>query len=217
MPSHPIAQQLLRTTDPVGATAFYDAVLGHHGDAVYLLHENAIARGARSHWVGCVDTPDAEGVAALFLADGGQRLGPRPGGGLILRDPGGALVAFGPVDAPSVAGVGLHVLRSRDAAAAEARYAATFGWSFRASAVEGVRTFAWSAGGPDVGVIQGVEDSPGVHPQWLPLFRVPDVDAAVTAARDLGATLLPLAALPDGRRYAIGDDPQGAAFGLLER
>lgn len=212
----PISSFLLRTTDAPGATAFYDAVLGHHGDAVYPLHENARARGARPHWIGRVATDDPETLGGRLLADGGERLGPLPGGGFILRDPGGALLGIGAEPTPSVAGVVFHVLRSRDADAAAARYTAACGWAFDPTGPAGYRTFAWSPGGPAVGALAGVEHEPHVHPHWLYFFGVASVDAAAATARARGATLLPLGEL-GGRRFVVGDDPQGAAFGLMER
>lgn len=213
MPRNEISQFILRTTDAAAATAFYDAVLGRHGDVVYPLHENAIARGARPHWLGCIDTPDPETAAATFLAAGGERLGPWPGGGVVLRDPGGALIAFGPIAAPSVAGVALHLLRYRDASAVAALYAQVFGWSFGPKGV-GFRELRW--GDRVAGAAAGIDTTPGVHPQWLYFFAVDDLVDAIVTARALGATFLPVVAGPDGR-HVVGDDPQGAAFGLIER
>jgi predicted enzyme related to lactoylglutathione lyase len=216
MPTHEISSYVLRTLDPAAATAFYDAVLGHHGDAVYPLHEQARARGARPHWLGCVDTAEPEAAAASLLAHGGERLGPRPGGGVVLRDPGGAVLAVGPVAEPSVAGVVWRILRARDAA--REAYARAFGWALGEPVEldQGVfRPFAWRQGAPSVGAVGGV--SPEVHPQWLYFFGVSSLDAAVEAARARGATLLPIVAPPGGRRFVVGDDPQGAAFGLMER
>ncbi|MEQ1572555.1 MAG: hypothetical protein ABMA64_43445, partial [Myxococcota bacterium] len=76
--------------------------------------------------------------------------------------------------------------------------------------------FTWRAGGPVVGALAGVEHEAHVHPQWLHFFGVASVDAAAEIARARGATLLP-AGDRGGRRFVVGDDPQGAAFGLMER
>lgn len=218
MPIHPISSYVLRTTDVAAATAFYDAVLGHHGDAVFPLHENALARGARPHWLGCVDTSEPETVAEALLAGGGERLGPRPGGGFVLRDAGGALLAVGPVAAPS-AGVVWHVLRTREAERATQAYARVFGWwpGERLDLADGAfRAFAWAEDAEDVGAIGGIDDSPGVHPHWLYFFGVPSLDEAVAVAQASGASLS-IGEAPGGRRFAVGEDPQGAAFGLMAR
>ncbi len=217
MPIHEFSSYVLRTTDPDAAAAFYDVVLGHHGDAVYPLHENALARGARPHWLGCVGTGQHEAYLEGLVAGGGERLGPRPGGGVALRDAGGALLALGLDAEPSVAGDVWHVLRTRDHKLAAETYARLFGWALgeRVELGPGYRTFAWRPGAPSVGAVGALED--GVHPQWLLFFGVASIEAAVAAARYGGGTALPIHRLPDGRRCAVAEDPQGAAFGLVER
>jgi predicted enzyme related to lactoylglutathione lyase len=52
-------------------------------------------------------------------------------------------------------------------------------------------------------------------PQWLPYVGTADVDATVEAATRLGASVTtPPTAIPNGGRYAVLADPQGAAFGV---
>src|SRR6187397_547420 len=97
MPST-FSRYLLRTTDVAAAAAFYDAVLGGRGHGIVPLHEAALARGARPHWLGHVQVRELGGVEALaarFIERGATRLGPTPGVGdfVVLRDAGGALVA----------------------------------------------------------------------------------------------------------------------------
>jgi catechol 2,3-dioxygenase-like lactoylglutathione lyase family enzyme len=42
----------LRTSDVARARAFYTAVLGNDDAEIFELHEQAVARGARPHWLG---------------------------------------------------------------------------------------------------------------------------------------------------------------------
>ena len=58
---------------------------------------------------------------------------------------------------------------------------------------------------------------PHIHPHWLFHFRVPALDAAVDRVRAGGGLVAATFELPDGRRIAVCDDPQGAAFALEER
>ena len=215
---HPFARYALRTTDATAAATFYDAVLGHRGDAIFPLHEQALARGARPHWLGHVDAPDAEAAATTLLARGAQRLGPGPGGTVVLREPGGALLALGGVTGPSTAGVAWHVLRTPDAEAAAAMYADLFGWSLRDAVDLGAtgrfRLFAWGDGESPTGAIGGI--TPGVHPQWLFFFHVASVARAMEQVTAKGGAVASTNALPDGRSAAVCDDPQGAAFGLID-
>ncbi|MEZ4319849.1 MAG: hypothetical protein R3F61_20225 [Myxococcota bacterium] len=209
------ASYTLRTLDVPAASAFYDAVLGHHGDVVYPLHEQAVARGARPHWLAHVTTPEPDSLGAAWLAEGAQQLGPRPGGGLVMREPAGALLALGPVATPSIAGVVWHVLRTDDAGAVD-RYARLFGWVPGPSmdvGSTGYRTLAYGPGEPAMGAVGALE--PGVHPQWLCFFGVASLDRAFETALAHGATGM-RGELPDGRRFAVCDDPQGAAFGMME-
>ena len=221
MATHCFARYALRTTDAEAATAFYDAVLGHHGDWVYPLHEQAIARGARPHWLGHIDVADPEASAAPLFARGAERSGVRPDGVIVLRDPGGAILAFGGASGVSTAGVVWHVLNTRDAERAGQSYAELLGWSLGERIDLGedgnVRAFAWSAGSPSIGAIADVIGRPGVHPHWLFFFGVDSVEGAASAVRDRGGVVIGPKALPDGTRYALCEDPQGAAFGLMQR
>ncbi len=91
----------LRTTDVPAARRFYGALLGDDGVDIVPLGAEAIARGARSHWLGHLGVADVESAARAFVADGATRLGltgasGAPAGGVaVLRDPGGAVVAPG--------------------------------------------------------------------------------------------------------------------------
>src|SRR4051812_15411913 len=91
---------VLRTTDVAAARDFYSAVLGNTDAEIVQLHEQAIARGARPHWLGFIDVPDVDLAAAAFAARGAAPLGPKwlnPRGleAAVMRDPGGAVVALG--------------------------------------------------------------------------------------------------------------------------
>ena len=89
----------LRTTDVAGARAFYTAV-SRNGDAtIFQLHEQAIARGARPHWLGYLQVDDVDSSASAFAARGATLLGPKwvnPEGleAAVMRDPGGAVIAL---------------------------------------------------------------------------------------------------------------------------
>jgi predicted enzyme related to lactoylglutathione lyase len=218
----------LRTTDASAARAFYTQILGHDRAVIWPLHEEALAKGARPHWLGQLGVDDVEGVAAAFEKRGAMRLGPtRPGrhGGevAVLRDPGGALVAVGtpPANAEHAVDVGWYVLNTNDAPRAIANYGELFGFAIEGAAKVGphgaFHPFAWSAGGERVGAIADVAPRPGVHPHWLFFFDVDALEPAVEAARAAGGLALDPIVLPSGDRACVCDDPQGAAFGVRER
>jgi uncharacterized protein len=217
----------LRTTDVAAARLFYRALLGDDGaDTIVPLPAEALARGARPHWLGHLGVADVEGVTRAFVAEGATSLGPiRPtatGGAVaILRDPGGAVVALAtPSSAPVRADVVWHSLNSADLARATASYCALMGWKLTDRVDLGPlgrhHQFAWSAGGASVGAMADIAGRPGVHPHWLFHFHVAALEPALAAVRAAGGLVLDPVTLPSGVRVAVCDDPQGAAFALQE-
>ena len=220
----------LRTRDTGAAQGFYRAVLGIEV-SVSQLPERAGSRGAPSHWLGHVDVDDVEDTAGHVVALGGERLGPTRelGGGTsaALRDPLGSVVAvcgaIGRGPAPVRPEVAWHELHTADRARAQRVYAELFGWAARDTLELGLpagpyTTFAWSAGGPAVGGILESARAPGIHPHWLFYFVVTDLERALASVRAHGGQVLHGPAdHPAGGRAAQCEDPQGAAFALLER
>jgi len=224
MPSPRFTRFLLRTTHVESAREFYAAVLGGQGDGIVPLHEQALARGARPHWLGHVAVHELGGVEAVagrFIERGATRLGPGPGVAdfVVLRDPGGALVGLADSMATSRAGVVWHQLNTLDVAAAGATYTTLFGWSLGREVDLGAlgrhREFTFAAGEPTVGAISDITGRPAVHPHWLFFWAVPSLDRAVAETLARGGKALGPITLPNGARIAACDDPQGAAFGIV--
>ena len=216
----------LRTTDIPAARTFYRALLGDEGADIVPLPAEALARGARPHWLGYLGVADVEGVATAFVAQGAIRLGPSrttaEGGALaILRDPGGAVVALAtPGSTPVRADVVWRSLNTNDLPRATASYCALMGWQLTAAVDLGPlgrhQQFAWSPGGASVGAMADIAGRPGVHPHWLFHFRVAALSPALATIRAAGGLVLDPVTLPNGTHIAVCDDPQGAAFALQE-
>ena len=217
----------LRTTDVDAARAFYTRILGHDRAPIWPLHEQALARGARPHWLGQLGAVDVERTAAAFVARGAVRLGPTRatadgGHAAVLRDPGGAVVAVGtPPRASSELDVVWHVLHTSDVARAAANYRELFGWELTRRVELGAhgdfQEFAWRAGGASVGALSDIAGRPGVHAHWLFFFEVDALEPAIAATRAAGGIVLDSFVLPSGERACVCDDPEGAAFALRER
>jgi len=219
---------VLRTTDVAAARDFYSAVLGTTNVEIFQLHEQALARGARPHWLGFIDVPDVDLAASAFAARGAAPLGPKwvnPRGleAAVMRDPGGAVVALGkPVPGSEFPHIGVtwHVANTPDVERAITNYRELFGWEFKQPvdlAGHGVfHPFAWQAGGAAVGALSDIAQRPGVHPHWLFHFQVAALDSALDAVRAGGGLVLGPFSLPSGVRIGVCDDAQGAAFALLE-
>jgi len=221
---HRFCRYELRTTDLVGAQAFYADVLGLDVlGAVSQLPDRAAARGAPAHWLGHIAVDDVEAMANRMIALGGERLGlPRPDVS-ILRDPFGAVVGLSAsIDASDRIPVVWHERYTPDRARTWAMYAELFGWSPTETldlgpTIGAYQLFAWDAVGPSVGGMIDIAGLPGVHSQWCFYFGVDDLDAALARVRARGGIVAngPTSA-PGGDRVAQCDDPQGAAFGLRE-
>jgi predicted enzyme related to lactoylglutathione lyase len=221
----------LRTTNAEAARTFYASILGHDHAVIWPLHEQALARGAKPHWLGHLDVADLDLATAQFIARGATPLGPtRPthdgGRTAVLRDPGGAIVALSALPTqpsgggePSL-GVVWHLLNTNDVARAGANYRELFGWSLTTELDLGAQgtfqQFAWQSGGESVGALGDVTGRPGVHPHWLFFFEVDSLEPALTATRAAGGVALDPITLPNGARVCVCDDPQGAAFALLQ-
>jgi len=229
----PFCRVELRTTDVNAARAFYATLFGHDRAAIWLLHEQARARGAVPHWLGHINVGDTARLAAVtneFVTRGAVQLGPAlatddRGHFTVLRDPGGAIVALAappqPGSAP-VLEVAWSVLNTNNVAVARANYRALYGWDIAESATVGphgaYHEFSSSAAASArVGALADIAGRPGVHAHWLHFFRTESLDDAVAATRRAGGTALDLTPGPSGARIAVCEDPQGAAFGLIER
>jgi predicted enzyme related to lactoylglutathione lyase len=222
----------LRTLDVAAARAFYSAVLGRDDADVIQLHEQAVARGARPHWLGYLEVDAVDAAATTFTARGAVPFGPKwvnPQGleAAVVRDPGGAIVALvkpPPAWPERVMGsrpeVAWHELNTVDVERAMGDYGALVGWEFKAPLVlEGLgvlHPFAWQPGGAAIGSMSDIGGRPGVHPHWLFHFRVASFALAVEAVRAGGGSIVSTVLLPGGGRVAVCDDPQGAAFALRD-
>lgn len=224
-----IFRVMLRTLDVAAAEDFYRDVLGEKPADVWRLHEQAIARGAKPHWLGFIDVGDVDRATAALVERGGTSMGPKwinPEGleAAYVRDAGGALIALAkpPPEAPRATGLEpmFHTLNTPDVKRAMATYGELFGWHFGEPLDLGslgvFHPFSWEPGGPQVGVFGDLAGRRGVHPHWTFHYRVDALDAAVARVEAAGGSSLAPIELPSGDRIAVCDDPQGAAFALYE-
>ncbi len=109
-------------------------------------------------------------------------------------------------------------LHSRDVAAATAFFRAVFAWDPQESmgSPEDQAYTEFHVDGRSIaGGMAMTAEPAGTPSYWLVYFAVDDPDAAAAKATQLGAsTLMPPSDFPGGR-FAILQDPQGAAFGVL--
>jgi predicted enzyme related to lactoylglutathione lyase len=218
----------LRTTDPDAARSFYATAVGLTLDCVSPLPEPARARGAPAHWLGSIAVADLEATSQRLRALGSEPLGPpalkaEDGSEFsVFRDPLGSVVAIRSGPQASTGMAVWHQLHTTDVARAFDVYGELFGWRRGLQMpIAGVTAtaclFSWSDTDVAVGAIGDTARLVGVHPHWLYFFPVSDLDAVSVAVRASGGTAMSSFQLPNGDRVAGCEDPQGAAFGILER
>jgi uncharacterized protein len=222
----------LRTIDVPAARAFYATLFGHDRTAIWPLPDQARARGAVPHWLGHIDlgdTPHLADATRAFIARGAMQLGPTfttddRGQFVIVRDPGGAIVALAPPQAGAapVLDVPYCVLNTTHVAAARANYSALFGWDITESVTTGAHgayhEFSYRADAPArVGAVADIAGRPGIHAHWLYFFRTDSIEKAMAFVRVAGGTARDVLEGPGGAAIVVCEDPQGAAFGLIER
>ncbi len=103
-------------------------------------------------------------------------------------------------------------LMTTDPEGAKAFYTAVTGWGTQVW--EEMSYTMWTVGETPIGGTMKLPDAAvagGARPHWLGHVAVPDVDATIARARELGATVLvPPSDIPTVGRYSIFNDPQGA-------
>lgn len=111
-----------------------------------------------------------------------------------------------------------HELMTTEPDAAQGFYASTVGWgtmtwdqdpSYRLLTMQGI---------PMAGLMRLPDEAraSGAPPHWLTYVSVPDVDAAVSRATGLGASVYVLPQdVPTVGRFAVLADPQGAVFAVF--
>lgn len=146
-----------------------------------------------------------------------------PGGDRIavVQDPAGAVIGFmQPTPEGSMAygtsGAGCWIeTATRDLAASRAFYTELLGWPAREG--EGGYWLFDNDGEETAGMMDMPTEVPAEVPSyWMVYFSVPDVDAAVVAAAELGGTTVAPAMAIDGMRFAVLEDPTHAVFGVLQ-
>ena len=115
-----------------------------------------------------------------------------------------------------------HFLHTTDPDKALSFYCGLFGWAPKDRVDLGAergshRTFAWDAAGEPVGSATDLARLPHVHAQWLYCFPTEDIESRVELVRARGGVVAGISETPSGDRIAGCDDPQGAAFALIQR
>jgi predicted enzyme related to lactoylglutathione lyase len=222
------------TTDdrPAGPGMVYTMLKldGKDAGALYQITPEMAAEGVPPHWLSYASVANADESATKAKDLGGTVLkGPfdvtTVGRMAVVQDPTGAVFALWQAGTHHGAGVvnvpNSHCwneLSTGDTDKAGDFYTGLFGWSKNVQQM-GPMTYTSFMNGdrPAGGMYKPGPELGNVPPHWLVYFAVDDTDAKVAQVRELGGTtLLPAMDIPGTGRFAVVQDPQGAAFGIIK-
>lgn len=193
-------------------------------------NEEMSAQGVPPHWMSYISVDNADETAAKAKSLGGQVVGEPfdvfdAGRMAILQDPAGATFAVWQpkrhigarlVNQPNT--LCWNELATTDADKARAFYTGLFGWEAQVTDFGGdFYTTFLNNGRMNGGMMQMNKEWGDVPPHWMVYFAVEDCDQSAQKASELGGRLIvPPAEAGDIGRFALLQDPQGAAFSIIK-
>lgn len=198
--------------------------------ALYQMPAEMTSMGIPPNWLSYASVASADEAAAKAKSLG-AKLMQEPfdvmdvGRMAVVQDPTGAVFALWEARAHKGAGVvnipNSHCwneLATPDTAKAGDFYSGLFGWGKNVQQM-GPMTYTSFMNGerPAGGMYTPPPEMGEMPPHWLVYFAVDDTDAMVAKATELGATTCaPPMDIPGTGRFAILQDPQGAAFAIIK-
>jgi predicted enzyme related to lactoylglutathione lyase len=217
---------------PVGPGMVYTMLKldGKDVGALYTMPPEMTSQGIRPNWLSYASVTNADESAAKAKELGGALM-KEPfdvmdvGRMAVVQDPTGAVFALWQAGTHAGAGIvnvpGAFVwneLTTTDTTTAGEFYSGLFGWGIDAKTFGSTDYTIFQNGDRGAGgMFKLTPDMADVPPFWLVYFAVDDCDAKVKKANELGATTVkPAADIPTVGRFAILQDPQGAAFAIIK-
>jgi predicted enzyme related to lactoylglutathione lyase len=198
---------------------------GRSAAAISPQQADETAQGIPPHWNVYVTVEDVDASTAKVGEAGGRVLaGPfdvfDAGRMTVLADPLGAVLCLWQAGTS----IGAEIVNepgsltwadtaTTDAEAAQAFYTALFGWRFDQMSEEPPYWVIWNGERTNGGMTL---PPPEVPANWFPYFAVEDVEAAMQAAQAAGGQpFVGPVDVPNGGRFALIQDPQGATFAVF--
>jgi len=218
--------------NPMGPDMVYTMLKldGKDVGGLYKLMPDMVAQGVPPHWMSYVYVTDADATAEKAKAAGATVLnGPfdvaTHGRMAVVQDPTGAVFAlWQPKDNK---GSGIYnvpnsfcwnELGTGDTQKAGEFYTNVFGWTKEGFSGSPVEYTMFNNGDRGAGGMYKITPEMGpIPPHWLVYFAVDDCDAKVQKGTELGGSVMkPADNIPGIGRFAILNDPQGAAFAIIK-
>jgi len=217
---------------PIGPGMVYTMLKldGKDVGALYQMPAEMTSQGIPPNWLSYASVTSADESAAKAKELGGTLM-KEPfdvmdvGRMAVVQDPTGAIFAIWQAGTHKGAGV-VNVpnslcwneLATPDTTKAGDFYRGLFGWDKNVQEM-GPMTYTSFMNGdrPAGGMYTPTPEMGEIPPNWLVYFAVDDTDAKLKKANDLGAkTIVPAMDIPNTGRFAVIQDPQGAAFGIIK-
>jgi predicted enzyme related to lactoylglutathione lyase len=184
------------------------------------------AQGVPPHWNVYVTVEDVDATAGKVAGAGGTVLAPpfdvmEAGRMAVAADPAGAILCLWQAGTS----IGAEVVNepgafawadcaSTDPAAAQAFYSALFGWRFQQMSEEPPYWVVFNGERSQGGMTM---PPPGVPSNWFPYFGAIGIEETMQLAQASGGKpFLGPVEVPNGGRFALMQDPQGAPFAILQ-
>jgi predicted enzyme related to lactoylglutathione lyase len=219
------------TDNPAGPDMVYTmAELG--GKPVAALYQQGAeqqSQGIPPHWLSYVTVANAAETAEKAKSLGGNVLMDafdvmEAGRMALIQDPTGATFAIWQpqqhIGAHLVNEYGALIwneLATTDKNVATDFYTKLFGWSSQTQEMpSGPYTSFMNGESMAAGMLEMTEEWGNIPPHWMVYFGTDDCDATVATAKELGGTILvDPTDIPSVGRFAVLQDPQGAAFSVI--
>jgi len=189
------------------------------------------SQGIPPNWLSYIAVESADDTAKAIAGAGGSvMMGPfdvnDAGRMAVAQDPTGAI--FSIWQPGRNIGVGVknennamcwQELATGDVEAAKKFYSTVFGWDPQTKGVgtPAEYTEIYFGGQPMGGMMQIKPEWGNMPPNWTVYYDVADCDACVAKAESLGGRIcMPPTDIPQTGRFAVIQDPQGAAFNIIE-
>jgi predicted enzyme related to lactoylglutathione lyase len=215
---------------PVGPGMTYTMLQIDGKEVAALYQQGEHEQGIPPHWNSYVSVANADEIAARAKALGGTVLVEpfdvmEEGRMAIIQDPTGAVV--GVWQPRRYAGARLigqtgalcwNEVATRDTHKAGEFYTQLFGWTAKTEDMGGtLYTVFFKGDQMSAGMIQITPEWGDVPPHWMLYLAVDDCDASVERVKSLGGqVLVPPRDIPGTGRFAVLQDPQGAAFSIIK-
>lgn len=198
--------------------------------ALFAMDPKEIDQGMPSRWTSYIAVDNVDEIAGKVKELGGTLLMDpfdvmEDGRMVIIQDPTGAHVAFW--QAKKTIGMALKnvvgatcwfELATKDTAKAKAFYTQLLGWKVETADMGGTEYTSYMQDEQPVAGMYAITPEMGDAPShWLAYLALEDCDAAVAMTEKAGGKIMaPARDMPEVGRFAVIQDPQGAAVGIIQ-